>query len=118
MSKVNSREGSQISRLRAIAAELEKVAIFVAVAVLTYALIAIDTRAAEPRATSADKEYVVQGSFGFELAASGKVSKPRALMGIPADLRPNLRANLLISADRSAGKRDHFPRATRVRIQP
>jgi len=46
MSKVNSREGSQISRLRAIAAALEKVAIFVAIAVLTYALIAIDTRAA------------------------------------------------------------------------
>jgi hypothetical protein len=37
-------------RLRAIAAVLEKVAIFVAMALLTYALIVVDTRAATPNA--------------------------------------------------------------------
>jgi len=39
-------------RLRAIAEALEEIAIFVAMALLTYALIAVDTRAAvDPRAT-------------------------------------------------------------------
>ena len=42
-------------RLRAIAEALEKIAIVVAVALLTYALIAVDTRAATPSA-GLDKE--------------------------------------------------------------
>jgi len=37
-------------RLRAIAEALEKIAIFVVIALLTYALIAVDTRAATPSA--------------------------------------------------------------------
>jgi hypothetical protein len=38
----------KIRRLRSIAAVLEKVAVFVAMAVLTYALIAVDTRVNTP----------------------------------------------------------------------
>jgi hypothetical protein len=56
----------RIRRLRAIAAVLEKVVIFVAMAILTYALIVVDTRAATPNvvpavtATSCDR--LVAGS--------------------------------------------------------
>jgi hypothetical protein len=48
-------------RLRAIAAMLEKGAILVAMALLTYALIAVDTRAATPSARPGDNGCVAQG---------------------------------------------------------
>ncbi|HUH92209.1 MAG TPA: hypothetical protein VL742_03565 [Casimicrobiaceae bacterium] len=47
-------------RLRAIAAALEKVAILVALTLLTYALIVVDTRAATPSAP-VDNGCVAQG---------------------------------------------------------
>jgi hypothetical protein len=53
--RVGTMPKARIQRLRAIAAVLEKVAIYLAMALLTYALIAVDTRAAAPSAPSGNE---------------------------------------------------------------
>lgn len=56
---------ARAERVRAIAAALEKVAILVAMALLTHALIAVDTRAATPSARPGNNACVVQGIPGI-----------------------------------------------------
>jgi len=74
MSKLISRR-VRFRRLREIALLLEKFAIFAAIALLTYALIVLDTRAAIPdAATSAKGVGPISSVYGWLVTATQRAS--------------------------------------------